>query len=313
MDLSLGEIELRINIAFMVLVGPYTFVRRIFRLLFGRQKAYRIFLDAGLPSTMDFLGKLKVPKMARVWIEVRTRFAFEREVMRVVLRIRGKLFLDVGSGVGYYSALLSKNFESVMAFEPHPQTLEWLRLTIAAGRLLNVTTLDKAVSDIDGTTLLHIHKIGGRHSIDATFGGQALPVQAVKIDSIVNGKVDLVKVDVEGAEWRVIRGAEDSIIDGRILRWVIEVHDERDRQKFEYYLRQRKYETRWLGDRHLFATLAPIGNDGRLSGRGYQLMPSFKKNSRAGALRLDCLDAGDIFSLVPLPSSPANSRTLSAA
>jgi len=250
---------LRINIAFMVLVGPYTFVRRIFRLLFGRQKAYRIFLDAGLPSTMDFLGKLKVPKMARVWIEVRTRFAFEREVMRVVLRIRGKLFLDVGSGVGYYSALLSKNFESVVAFEPHPQTLEWLRLTIAAGRLLNVTTLDKAVSDVDGTTLLHIHKIGGRHSIDATFGGQALPVQAVKIDSIVNGKVDLVKVDVEGAEWRVIRGAEDSIIDGRILRWVIEVHDERDRQKFEYYLRQRKYETRWLGDRHLFATLAPIG------------------------------------------------------
>src|SRR5437773_11064231 len=101
----------------MVLVGPYTFVRRVFRLLFGRQKAYRIFLDAGLPSTMDFLGKLKVQKMARVLIEVRTRFAFVRDVMRVVLRIRGKLFLDVGLGVGYYCELHYEDFESVMAFE----------------------------------------------------------------------------------------------------------------------------------------------------------------------------------------------------
>ncbi len=247
---------MRVNIAFMVLVGPYIAIRTAFRAILGRQRAYQVFLDAGLPSTMDFLGKLKIPKMARVWIEVRTRYAFEREVMRVVLRIRGNLFLDVGSGVGYYSALLSKNFESIIAFEPHPQTLEWLRLTITAGRLLNVKTAGKAVSDIDGTTLLHLHKIGGRHSIEGNLSGQVLPVQTVKLDSIVQGKVDLVKVDVEGAEWKVMRGAEVSMKTGRILRWVIEVHEIEATDELEHYLRQRNYETQWLGDRHLFASLA---------------------------------------------------------
>ncbi len=246
---------MRVNIAFMVLVGPYIAIRRAFRMILGTQKGYQIFLDAGLASTMDFLGKLKVPKLARVWIEVRTRYAFEREVMRVVLRIGGNLFLDVGSGVGYYSVLLSKNFESIISFEPHPETLEWLRLTIAAGKLRNVTPIDQAVSDIDGATLLHLHKIGGRHSIEGTFSGQELHVRTVKLDSIVREKVDLVKVDVEGAEWRVIKGAEVSMKAGRILRWVIEVHEKEARDKFEHYLRQRNYETRWLGDRHLFASL----------------------------------------------------------
>jgi len=67
-----------------------------------------------------------------------------------------------------------------------------------------------------------------------------------------------VKVDVEGAEWKVMRGAEVSMKAGRILRWVIEVHEIEATDELEHYLRQRNYETQWLGDRHLFASLARI-------------------------------------------------------
>jgi len=55
----------------------------------------------------------------------------------------------------------------------------------------------------------------------------------------------------------VIHGAEASIETGRILRWIIEVHDKGARKEFENYLQAKNYDTRWLSDRHLFASLRP--------------------------------------------------------
>jgi hypothetical protein len=108
----------------MILVLPYLAVRRIFRLLLGRLETYRIFGEAGMNSTSDYLEKLKFPEIVRTWIDVRTRFAFEKEVTQAVLRIRGKLFLDIGANMGYYSALLSRNFERILAFEPDPYSMK---------------------------------------------------------------------------------------------------------------------------------------------------------------------------------------------
>jgi hypothetical protein len=103
--------------------------------------------------------------------------------------------------------------------------------------------------------VLHFQRKRGEHSIMKSEGVQQLPVRTIKLDSIVKETVDLAKVDVEGAEWRVIKGAEMSIRAGRILRWVIEVDDQSAKGALEGYLRERKYVTRWLDARHLFATI----------------------------------------------------------
>ncbi len=261
---------LRVNIAFLILVMPYLAVRRVFRVFFGRLKNYEIFLAAGLASTTDYLEKIKIPELVRTWIDVRSRFGFEKEVVITALAIRGNLFLDVGSDDGYYSVLLSRNFDAITAFEPNPASFRRLNLTIAAGKLRNVTPLDESVSDHDGTAILYVKTVRGRHSLEFSepvfahdLGGTevrtvtSLPVRTVKLDSLVKQTVDLVKVDVEGAEWRVIHGAEASIETGRILRWIIEVHDKGARKGFENYLQAKNYDTRWLSDRHLFASLRP--------------------------------------------------------
>ncbi len=262
-DLRLESSDLRVNIVFAIFIMPYLVIRRTFRLLFGKPKVYDIFLATGLASTFDLLGKLRVPELVRSWIDVRTRIGFEKEVVEEVLAIRGDLFLDVGSGIGYYSALLSKNFETILAFEPYPEHLRMLQFTVAVGRLRNVTVLGVAVGDNDGSANLQIHSIGGRHSMEpagnrrqlATFSKRSLPVRTVKLDSIVKGRVDLVKLDVEGAELRVVRGAEVSVRTRRIRRWVVEVHDKGTNDELQNYFRQREYETRWVDDRHLFASL----------------------------------------------------------
>jgi len=249
-------LQLRVNIAFLTLLAPYLVIRRLLRLIVGTPKNYQILIQAGLASSLDFLEKLRVPEAPRVWMDVRTRLGFEKDAVDAMLQVRGNLFLDVGANVGYYSALLRRNFKSILAFEPHPETLRLLMETIAVGKLRNVTALNQAVSDRDGFATLHIHSIGGRHSIAHPEGKEGLIVRTTTIDSLATGSVDLVKVDVEGAEWQVVKGAERSVREGRILRWIIEVHNKEVKSDFENYFRQRKYETRWLGDRHLFASLA---------------------------------------------------------
>src|SRR2546428_5855728 len=115
---------MRVNIGFMILVIPYLAVRRVFRVFFGRLKNYEIFLTAGLASTTDYLEKIKIPELVRTWIDVRTKFGFEKEVVKTALTIRGSLFLDVGSDDGYYSVLLSRNFDAITAFRSEEHTSE---------------------------------------------------------------------------------------------------------------------------------------------------------------------------------------------
>jgi FkbM family methyltransferase len=245
---------MRLNIAFLILVMPYLALRRISRQLLGRIESYRVFFEGGIGSTCDYLEKLRFPELVRTWIDVRTRYAFEKEIVETVLGVRGKNFFDIGANMGYYTAILSKNFDTIIAFEPHPQNMVMLKSTIAAGRLHNVFTRNEAVSDTDGTAILNFQRKRGEHSIIKSVGIQQLTVRTVSLDSVVKEPVDLVKVDVEGAEWKVIRGAESSIRAGKILSWVIEVDDPSTKGAIEEHLRKRQYITRWLDARHLFAT-----------------------------------------------------------
>lgn len=248
---------MRLGISFMPLVLPYFLVRRFFRLMFGNVKNYRIFHQAHLDSTCDYLAKLGVPALVRPWLDVRTRFAFEKPIVEAVTRLRGKNFIDIGANMGYYTALLAKNFETILAFEPDPENLKMIRCMIAAGRLHNVVVSNRAVSDFDGISKFYMGSKRVEHSLES--GGRqdsGLLVETVKLDSLINGNVDLVKVDVEGAERKVINGAEGSIRARRIQRWVIEIDDPEARPKFEEHMRRREYITRWLDDRHLLAALS---------------------------------------------------------
>jgi FkbM family methyltransferase len=247
---------LRLNLLFMPLVMPYFVVRRSFRFFFGPDKNLRIFREAGLGSTLDYLEKLRVPPLVRPWMENRTRFAIEKPVAEAAERVRGKIFIDVGAGFGYYSALLSKNFQTVLAFEPHPQTLEMLKSTIRVGKIRNVRISDRAVSDADGEVEFYLDSIRGQHSLESKLvRAEPLRVRSVRLDSVVSELVDLVKVDVEGAELKVIKGAEQSINAGNIRRWIVEVHSDATGSELERLLRSRRYETRWLDSRHVLASL----------------------------------------------------------
>ena len=87
----------------------------------------------------------------------------------------------------------------------------------------------EAVSDIDGTLRLNLNEHGnnlGRHSVVWDYSGENILVQSSRLETVANrlniDHIDLVKVDVEGAEPQVISGMRSLVDHGRVSRMVIE-------------------------------------------------------------------------------------------
>ena len=124
----------------------------------------------------------------------------------------GCVFYDIGANVGYYSlmaARLSAPNGRVVAFEPLPRNIAFIQRHVALNRLENrITVVKAAVSDHSGTAWFdpdistskgHIAEVG------------QLEVRLVCLDELVKeSKIplpDVMKIDVEGAEAEVLRGA----------------------------------------------------------------------------------------------------------
>ena len=185
-------------------------------------------------------------------LELLTR-QHERETRQLLeRRLRpGMVALDVGAHVGYYTRLLAERTGpagQVIAFEPHPRTHETLRRNL--GHLSNVTTLQLAASAHSGSaqlydylmmsasgslhydeTLAHQQRAqmgaddrAPRH--DAGFQMQRYQVRTAAIDDCLEElgvkRVDLVKMDIEGAELDALRGMKRTIAASPGLMLVME-------------------------------------------------------------------------------------------
>jgi len=177
----------------------------------------------------------------------------------------GWVVLDVGAYVGIYSLWVSRLIGDgfVIAFEPNPIAYRWLTSNTELNRATNIKALPYALGDeitrrrlyvargnIEASSLIRNHITNnptGRYSIVGEF---VVPV--VTLDYVIDkfmeivGKpvrhVDLVKVDVEGYEMRVLRGAERALREGLIDRFVIEVHtDQVNTKDLVKYLANHSY------------------------------------------------------------------------
>ena len=155
----------------------------------------------------------------------------ERPVSSFLRKLTGHVFVDVGSNYGYYPMLLHKNFDKIIAFEPVPSIFQELEDNL--GKYNNVVRIRKAVSNVDGN-LLNI----------AYRGSQGYAETITLASSFPNMEIDLVKVDAEGREWDVLKGAEP--ITNKIRSWVVELHDPERKKELENWFTSRGYLTSWL-------------------------------------------------------------------
>jgi FkbM family methyltransferase len=130
----------------------------------------------------------------------------------------GDCFVDCGASFGYFSALAGSivgEEGSVISFEPGPQNQSLLLLNLVANGILTGEVHQVALSDNVG--VLRYGGTGANGSISPFDGdpnhlGTYDLVRSTTLDNIVGSrKVDMMKVDVEGAEGRVFRGSEQML------------------------------------------------------------------------------------------------------
>lgn len=171
-----------------------------------------------------------------------------------------KTFIDVGSHIGRYALLVSRNKScEILAVEPDEENFNLLVNNIQLNRCTNVTPINAALYDHDGYMILLKEGANMGYRIKDTNEykrrAYGAPVRVYALKSLMDATgfhaVDLVKLDTEGAELRIVYSSRE-IMD-RIARWIIEVHNPARSEEIETFFRQHGYDTEWLDGEHLFA------------------------------------------------------------
>ena len=127
------------------------------------------------------------------------------------------VILDIGASIGGVTAALAKRFPAgqVVAFEAAPSVHRSLRETVRRATGAPITVVEKAVGAEPG--MLRFHEDGngsGWGFLSEELGVVSVPV--VTVDDIVAelrlDRVDFLKIDVEGGELGVLRGAEGTLL-----------------------------------------------------------------------------------------------------
>lgn len=134
----------------------------------------------------------------------------QKELIRLIRP--GMVCWDIGANVGFYTLLLAElvgNTGKVFAFEPLPRNLELLRRHVQMNKYHNVRILPCALGDFDGETAFDE---GTEPSSAHSASEGALKVSSRRADSLLAAAEielpDVIKIDVEGAEACVLRGAQ---------------------------------------------------------------------------------------------------------
>jgi FkbM family methyltransferase len=128
--------------------------------------------------------------------------------------------LDIGANHGYYTLIMADAVGRegrVVPVEPTPRLADLLRQTLDVNGFPTVAVAPEAASDTDGETLQLV--IPPRRSMNARLSQVAGPtdavvdVETVTVDTLTRDwpSVDLIKIDVEGAEEQVLRGALETL------------------------------------------------------------------------------------------------------
>ncbi len=134
---------------------------------------------------------------------------------------RGRTFLDIGAHIGFYTMGLAPGFKRVISFEPSKFQYGWLTRNRALNDYTHVLCEHVALGDTKGEATLNVLSYeGGLNTLSVEVASThhimdqyTVPVEV--LDDRGLSDVDLMKIDVEGFEIQVLRGARQTIAASR--------------------------------------------------------------------------------------------------
>jgi len=155
----------------------------------------------------------------------------------------GAVVYDIGAHYGYYSLLssvLAGEVGSVLAFEPSPHNLAFLRHHLRINHLANVRVIEKAVADHVGVAHFDM---GGGSGIGHLSEDGKVEVQLTTLDALADElpAPTVMKIDVEGAEMAVFQGGQKTIEHARPIIF-LSVHSPELKRDCSAYLKDLGYK-----------------------------------------------------------------------
>jgi FkbM family methyltransferase len=159
-----------------------------------------------------------------------------------------RLFIDVGTHVGYYTLLASKIAKEIISIEPNPFNYKLLKFNLRINKIKNVYALNIAASNYNGETGIFIPKLKGKIATDESRldnNISRIKIKVVKLDDLllkIGKNPDVIKIDVEGSEMQVLEGLQEALRKG-VKCLMIEVHSEENKAKAISFIKSLGYKT----------------------------------------------------------------------
>jgi FkbM family methyltransferase len=151
----------------------------------------------------------------------------------------GDTVLDVGANFGYFTLLAARSVGGsgrIIAFEPDPRNVARLKRNIALNSASQVEVVEIGVFDQQGSLTFHLageaeDNMGTSSLLDKgpqEAGRKTVEIPVTTLDTFIAQRgitrIDLLKMDIEGAEWGAIRGGLQTLKGGIVKQVLIEVH-----------------------------------------------------------------------------------------
>lgn len=147
-------------------------------------------------------------------------------IQRVVARLDRPIVFDVGANIGFYTVLLAPQVDRVFTFEPVGETFTALRRNIEQNHLANVVPFQLGLAALPGAAAIKVYSASGNSSLDVKLPAEHMTtfvreetISLTTIDQLVADHAvvapSIIKLDVEGGEVDVIRGARTTLSQAR--------------------------------------------------------------------------------------------------
>ena len=149
--------------------------------------------------------------------------------------------IDIGAHRGFFSFLSAKLMEDkgkIYSIEPDSVNLSRLKKGLRANKYNSIKIIQLAISNKNGFLKLYKGDKSGHHSLTEDMGYGSTVVKVQKLDDFIKEnkikKVDLIKVDVEGADVEVIEGAQE-LLKQENLKIIMDIHNIDRRKLFNIF------------------------------------------------------------------------------
>jgi FkbM family methyltransferase len=228
-------------------------------------------------TTTDLLGPpLEVPDGSR-FIE-KKRLIFDQDLYRFPAKGDPPRVLDCGAGIGLNIRYFKQLYPNcrITAFEPAPDTFEILRRNCDFSAFRDVELLRKAVWNCETRLPLARQGLGAGRIATSPVAGQPLEVQTHRLRDCLIEPIDLLLLNIQGAEVEVLLDSSDRL--DRVEHLIVEYHSRiGEPQRVDvliHILAEAGFRMRFRADRHdsspLHARYIGNGLDTKLQVFGYR-------------------------------------------